>query len=64
MLVEVLREKQEDLVLMHFCRSAWHLPLPVALDVPLAWARMGWERDVGPCTGWLLCLQMQNLGPQ
>lgn len=35
MLVEMLREKRGDLVLMHFHWSVWHLPLPVTLDMSL-----------------------------
>jgi len=41
MLVETLKEKQGDLVLMCFRWSAWHPPLPGTLDVPLAWGLAG-----------------------
>lgn len=53
MLVEMLRKKQEDLVVMHFHRSVWHLPLPSnsrhAPCVESGRARMGWEVDAGSC---------------
>lgn len=66
MLVEMLREKQEDLVVMHLHRSVWHLPLPSnsghAACVESGRARMGWEVDAGSCADWSFCLQMQSLG--